>query len=814
MDDQDRLLDEATAVVKEQAFYMKRAVDNDNLREALKHASNVVSELRTSLLSPKNYYELYMQVFQELQHLSAFFSDKSRHNRKMIDLYESVQHAGSILPRLYLLATVGGSYIKSKEAPAKEILKDMGELCKGVQHPLRGLFLRYYLSQMVKDKLPDAGSEYEEAGGGDIHDAFSFLLSNFDESNRLWARMQHQGPAKDKAQRENQRMHLRVLVGSNLVRLSQLDGMTVEFYQQYALPKLLENILAVKDTISQQYLFEALIQVFPDIFHIQTLEQELCAYTKAQPSVDMKPIMTQLMKRLTDYLTSDDAQTEEHALKGVDIFSLFRTHLQSILERVLEPVTGTGSTQSSMPDIGGPLEVQAEFMKFTLSLYPDKIHYVDLILGSTVEILQKYFSRLQDGGASSNQKIAQPGAQKVVDLLACPLKTLSLQVLSMEHYPTLLGYLNYETRKDVGLSMIDTVMEENILLTTNEDLVSFLDFIDPLIKDQDDQPPGVDRSSDFWDEQQKVCRLVHQIQSPDFDVQMQMLQTARQYFGQGGRERIKLTLAPLIVCALGLIPRLAAFLWQRQEGEEDMPAAPTITVKRIFQFVHKTTSVLVNHSPEVAFQLWLQCAAVADGMGQDYEAICYECFIQALLCFEEELSDSRAQYNAIMHFVATMSVSTCLDEENYDNLALKVLQHSARLLKRPMQCRAISICAQVYFGADERYRDEKRVLECLQKCLKICDACVQQDPKQVGLWIEMLDRYVYFAEKGCQAVDSRYVNTLSAMCEEHVTYAEGSADAAEEGAKAKAHLIHSRKYIRFLKNDREMGERFAGVENV
>jgi len=125
-DDQDRLLDEATAVVKEQAFYMKRAMDNDNLREALKHASNLICELRTSLLSPKNYYELYMQVFQEMQHIGAFFSDKSRHNRKMLDLYESVQHAGNILPRLYLLATVGASYIKSKEAPAKEILKDMG----------------------------------------------------------------------------------------------------------------------------------------------------------------------------------------------------------------------------------------------------------------------------------------------------------------------------------------------------------------------------------------------------------------------------------------------------------------------------------------------------------------------------------------------------------------------------------------------------------------------------------------------------------------------------------------------------------------
>lgn len=32
--------------------------DKDELREALKHASNMLAELRTSLLSPKAYYEL------------------------------------------------------------------------------------------------------------------------------------------------------------------------------------------------------------------------------------------------------------------------------------------------------------------------------------------------------------------------------------------------------------------------------------------------------------------------------------------------------------------------------------------------------------------------------------------------------------------------------------------------------------------------------------------------------------------------------------------------------------------------------------
>lgn len=43
---------------------------------------------------------------------------------------------------------MGAVYIRSREAPAKDILKDLVELCKGVQHPTRGLFLRAYLCQV------------------------------------------------------------------------------------------------------------------------------------------------------------------------------------------------------------------------------------------------------------------------------------------------------------------------------------------------------------------------------------------------------------------------------------------------------------------------------------------------------------------------------------------------------------------------------------------------------------------------------------------------------------------------------------------
>lgn len=64
------------------------------------------------------------------------------------------RYAGNIVPRLYLMITVGSVYMAVPDAPVKEIMKDMLEMSRGVQHPTRGLFLRHYLSGQTRDCLP------------------------------------------------------------------------------------------------------------------------------------------------------------------------------------------------------------------------------------------------------------------------------------------------------------------------------------------------------------------------------------------------------------------------------------------------------------------------------------------------------------------------------------------------------------------------------------------------------------------------------------------------------------------------------------
>ena len=51
-------MEDHITVVREKAFHMKKALDQSNLRDALKFSSMMLGELKTSKLSPRNYFNL------------------------------------------------------------------------------------------------------------------------------------------------------------------------------------------------------------------------------------------------------------------------------------------------------------------------------------------------------------------------------------------------------------------------------------------------------------------------------------------------------------------------------------------------------------------------------------------------------------------------------------------------------------------------------------------------------------------------------------------------------------------------------------
>ena len=145
---------------------------------------------------------------------------------------------------------------------------------------------------------------------GNLQDTIGFILTNFIEMNKLWVRLQHQGHSRERERREMERRDLRILVGTNLVRLSQLEGVDLDMYRNTILPSVLEQVVNCKDVIAQEYLMEAVIQVFTDDFHLHTLGPFLSTCANLHPRVNIKNIVIALIDRLAAF-AAREAENED-----------------------------------------------------------------------------------------------------------------------------------------------------------------------------------------------------------------------------------------------------------------------------------------------------------------------------------------------------------------------------------------------------------------------------------------------------------------------------------------------------------------------
>ncbi|KAG2049135.1 vacuolar protein sorting-associated protein 35 [Suillus hirtellus] len=862
--EEGKLLSESLSTVKIQVGQMKRHLDNDDIMDALKSASLMLAELRTSSLSPKQYYELYMAVFDALRHLSNYLYDahtQSRHH--LADLYELVQYAGNIVPRLYLMITVGAVYMSISDAPVKEIMKDMMEMSRGVLHPIRGLFLRHYLSGQTRDHLPIG---VDPGPTGNLQDSISFVLTNFIEMNKLWVRLQHQGHSRDREKREMERRDLRILVGTNLVRLSQLDGVDLEMYQHSILPAILEQVVNCKDVIAQEYLMEVVIQVFTDEFHLHTLGPFLSATAQLHPKVNIKLIVIALIDRLAAYAAREAESEDPEETKRQEEAAARRLADKVKVQkaRVRENGAAAGAppsaedawdsavadTEKSMAELevgagaatttngvtveekqghdGSPVrkfrgvpenvrlfevfwkqvvelikarpdlsiqDITALLVSLTnlsLSCYPDRLEYVDQILGFARDKIKEF--------SESPDLHAPQTAANLAALLVAPINSYQsvLTLLAIPQYVPLLSQQLFSTRRSIAHSVISSVLKNETIIEAPEDVDGVLELCHVLIKDQTDsatpqniagakevrrQGPYHTEREDLAEEQGWVARMVHLFRADSLDIQFDLLQMARKHLEAGG-ERMRYTFPALITSSIKLCRRYKN-CEHLEEGWQDK-------VNTILKFVRQCTSILATQvdAPAFALRLFLLAAQIASECGSGFEDLAYDFYVQAFSVYEDSISESRAQLAAITLIIGTLQGARVFNIDGYDTLITKAALHGARLLKKQHQATAVHAASHLWWqepvleegeadgpvvkesekaafppredGEGVKaypHKDSKRVLECLQKSLRIANSATEEIVT-VQLYCDTLDQYLYYFDRGAPAIAPKFIVSL------------------------------------------------------
>jgi len=179
----------------------------------------------------------------------------------------------------------------------------------------------------------------------------------------------------------------------------------------------------------------------------------------------------------------------------------------------------------------------------------------------------------------------------------------------------------------------------------------------PLLIDTQDSVEA--EQYEFEEEQQNVARLLHLIYNSDADTYFEIMQAFKKMFAKGGKKRMKFTY-PSLVFALF---RFARFL-KAYEGET------RISLDNIWKMLLEVVGKISGLDCDLGLRLNLQTVLCMNELDPEkqYEEISYEFASQALVIYQDELSDSEHKLIAIKIIAGTFQRLSCFDEDNYDTL--------------------------------------------------------------------------------------------------------------------------------------------------
>lgn len=743
-EDQSQFLDNALKSVKSHSSHMKNAIDKNDMRQCLKYASEMISELKTNLLSPKNYYQLYTSIFDEIQYLQSYIRDEAKRGRRLKELYEAVQQSISIIPRIFLMIIVGTVFIESNQCEPEELIYDIIKMIRGIQYPLRGLFSRYFLLKMFKDFFP-----HEQK---DIGSTTDLIIANFKEMNKLWIRIGN----NDNKQREE----LKVLVGENITRLSSLNELTSEIYKKEIIPKLIRVIDESNDAMSQQYVIECIIHAFPDEYNIESMSEIFDSVVKMSKTVDVKSIFITIMEKISkyvDFIKSNNDKKKESEINE-KVASIFET-INKAISSIIQDVVQNFDFNNTNMDVMKLTELQIAFMKFTISCAPisQKLDSINAIMESSHTLLSK---------TKGERKMSQSGIRLVMKLLTTALES-PVSIFQIKAFPELMTFLDNSSKATLSLNIIDNLVNDyNIgAIDSKEKMNAVIELVKPLIEGEETNNENGGHNQ-FEYEQSTLSKLSYISCSKDPEEQFEILVMLKDLFiATKNENKLKYSLVPIINSLLLLGYQLSTACEYKENESKEEKDKKQIKKKEfnthylldkfdpnnkdaylkfyqnLYAVINDVLTKLVLINPEISFKLYLSCACQVDKLyfkasSPLYEEFCYSFIANAMSLLTEGKIGTDQKYENLCMLIGCLISISILSEENRNNITTNILQISQNLMKRTEQANAMMLCSKMF-------TDKTKISDCLTKAKKYADYAMTS-PNNAILFVSLLNEYVRY----------------------------------------------------------------------
>ena len=739
--DQEKAVDIAIKNVQCQAYQIYLTIEKNNLRFCLKKTKLMLNELRTDLLDAKSYFQLYTTIFTEMKKVENFMKLEIGRGRRPEEIYESVQQCEFVIPRLYLSIIAASVYIEKCPSKCKEILEELLEQVKCSQNPLRGIFTRYFLLQIIKDKLPDNDNIYVKEKGGNFQETIFFLIKNMEEINRLWIRFTLNASEIEKKFKVKEREDLKPLISETINRLSSLEGLTLELYEKEVLPKLMDIVFMYNDPLSQEYIMECIIRAFPVEYNIKCMEFILLSISKLSEGANIKLLFIMMLVKLSLYAENAKKLKEEEEKNKIltnsyNVYPILLRNFDIIMNDELK------KQNKIILDI---LELNISFIKYIIKCAPENeiLNSINHILNLNVKVLTSF----------GTLSLLRTEIDKIYELLSVPLESI-YSLFEMPDFPKLLNLLDYNNMKKIGLNIINNLINPNSIekIDSVEKLTKLFSFIRPFLKNI--QSAEEENEINFDKEQNAVAKLIFVIKSENPEVLLDIYNNLRNVLYEGGKKRRKITYPALANTLILFSQQITTLYENKNEKNNDKNNLFDISklenddafkefLSKIFELLTDVIKTIEEEFPQMGMKLNLLVSSQIDNIKtvrEKFEEKCLFFFNNSLKIYNT--FDKEKKFDYFVEICQKLLKITIFSKENLEKIIKDLLEDAKNMPKRVDQCNGLLMISQLYY---KHFKDGKKIMDCLKQAKRIADFSLT-NPSNLILYVLLLNKYIYYVD--------------------------------------------------------------------
>ena len=783
---QNQLMNAIYSKIKQISELLKISIEKNNIRQVLKCINEILLQLKTELLSPQLYNQLFIYIFDQILLVQVYLRNEIKKGRNSLSLYSSVQQCINALPRAYLMIIVGSIILENNLVDKKDLLEDLLEACNHIKYPLKGLFLRYFLLKVLNKYFND----------------LDLLMINLKEMNKLWINVNKMKNINDKAIKQY-RNNLKVLIGENITNIANTfnkikNENNENIYKEKILIPFLSIVKTCKDRISQEFILLCLIQVFNEEYNIKFINEIINALIEIKENIDIKFILSDIMEKLSKF--KDIEKIKEKNMNN--IFEKINECIMASIDKKIENIKeleNTNEKNTSLnindSDIISLIETQHSFIKFINNFGSgENIKEVFDILNNSInkiyELLScvKSFNKEKNNILISNYALNSDNIKIIFDLLN---EFISNPILISEfsNFPNLMKFLNNTYFYELSLSILDNIANSYNLgkINTSEKCKKLLEFIEPINLNSHTKLTEYLSNKLIY----KLAKIVFIPCSKDPYEQLDMLQMIKNFLINSTKndnepltEKKKLIflsncLNAMILLGLNIIESYENIKNKKTKKVKtklhlDFCNNYNFTNKKfdinkersflsffvlLFKEIDSIFEQIKYISSEITFKLYIEVLKMINAIKFEdfdkYEEYAFNYISNALDLLKDDKNkkeenankednaeiikiDASKKYNYLVYLIGAFSYIEVLNEEHYNHITEEIEKLCEQLPKQNERCLLMLKCINFYCNENEA--DTNKILELFSKAKKYAIYSMI-NPENTILFVHILNEY-------------------------------------------------------------------------